>query len=105
MKFSDYTPRRPQRTLTRQLLSAAPARRVFVIANPASPKLYQAIRLITQAASRLGIPTPTVLTTTPDSPGTAQARQALDQGAELVLVAGGDGTVRLVAGVLAGTDT
>jgi diacylglycerol kinase family enzyme len=46
-----------------------------------------------------------VLTTTPDSPGTAQARQALDQGAELVLVAGGDGTVRLVAGVLAGTDT
>jgi diacylglycerol kinase family enzyme len=78
---------------------------VFVIANPASPKLYKALQLITQLTAKLDIPTPTILTTTLDAPGTTQAQQALDQGADLVLVAGGDGTLRLVAGVLAGTDT
>ena len=41
--------------------------------------------------------------TTPDSPGTEQAARALSEGAGSVVVAGGDGTQRLVAGVLAGT--
>jgi YegS/Rv2252/BmrU family lipid kinase len=43
------------------------------------------------------------LQTTVDDPGEGQARQALDRGADLVLVAGGDGTVADCAGVLANT--
>ncbi|WP_175993989.1 diacylglycerol/lipid kinase family protein [Actinomyces marmotae] len=43
------------------------------------------------------------LETTPEDPGRAMARQALEHGVDLVLVAGGDGTVRAVAGELAGT--
>lgn len=43
------------------------------------------------------------LETTADDPGRAMAHQALEAGADLVLVAGGDGTVRAVAGELAGT--
>ncbi|WES64561.1 diacylglycerol kinase family protein [Microbacter sp. GSS18] len=42
--------------------------------------------------------------TTVDDPGRGPARDALDAGARLVIVAGGDGTVRAVAEVLAGTD-
>lgn len=46
-----------------------------------------------------------VLTTTVADPGAGQARQALEAGCDRVVVAGGDGTVREVAGVLAGTQT
>lgn len=42
--------------------------------------------------------------TTEDDPGRGAAQDALAAGAELVLVAGGDGTVRAVAEVLAGTE-
>ncbi len=41
--------------------------------------------------------------TPPDDPGQGMARQALDAGCDLVIAAGGDGTVRAVAEVLAGT--
>ncbi|MFT4211584.1 MAG: diacylglycerol kinase family protein [Microbacterium sp.] len=41
--------------------------------------------------------------TTPDDPGQGPARDALAAGCDLVIVAGGDGTVRAVAEVLAGT--
>jgi diacylglycerol kinase family enzyme len=41
--------------------------------------------------------------TTPDEPGAPQARAASSDGAELVVVCGGDGTVREVASALAGT--
>ncbi len=42
--------------------------------------------------------------TTEDDPGGGQATAALEAGATLMIVAGGDGTVRAVAEVLAGTD-
>ncbi|MGO4681230.1 diacylglycerol/lipid kinase family protein [Microbacterium sp. 2MCAF23] len=42
--------------------------------------------------------------TTEEDPGRAMAQEAVDAGCELVFAAGGDGTVRAVAEVLAGTD-
>lgn len=45
----------------------------------------------------------TWLETTPDDPGHEPARRALELGVDLVMVAGGDGTVRVVCSELAGT--
>lgn len=42
--------------------------------------------------------------TSREDPGQGQTRQALSDGADMVVAAGGDGTVRMVASVLAGTD-
>jgi YegS/Rv2252/BmrU family lipid kinase len=50
-----------------------------------------------------GLPDPLVLPTTAEDPGHGQTRQALDAGVDLVVVAGGDGTIRVVAEVLTGT--
>ncbi|MBE6476626.1 MAG: phosphatase PAP2 family protein [Propionibacteriaceae bacterium] len=46
---------------------------------------------------------PLWLQTTPEDPGAAQAREAITRGADLVIVAGGDGTVRIVTQTLAGS--
>jgi diacylglycerol kinase family enzyme len=56
-----------------------------------------------QAAAAGGWRPPLVLPTAPDDAGTAQARRALEAGADLVIAAGGDGTVRACADVLANT--
>jgi diacylglycerol kinase (ATP) len=58
--------------------------------------------LCDHAAAASGWRPPLVLSTTPTDTGSAQARQALDVGADLVIAAGGDGTVRACAEVLAG---
>ncbi|OKL49511.1 hypothetical protein BSR29_00690 [Boudabousia liubingyangii] len=42
--------------------------------------------------------------TTEDEPGSTQAAAAVSEGVDRVIAAGGDGTVRLVAGALAGTE-
>jgi diacylglycerol kinase family enzyme len=59
-------------------------------------------RACEQAAAGSGWHPPLVLSTTANDVGSAQARQALDVGADLVIAAGGDGTVRACAEVLAG---
>jgi diacylglycerol kinase family enzyme len=60
-------------------------------------------RACAAAASAHGWASPLVLSTTPADPGTGMARRALEVGAALVVAAGGDGTVRACAQVLAGT--
>lgn len=60
---------------------------------------------ITQVCAELGWAPPLWLETTVEDPGGGQARVALAAGANVVLACGGDGTVRHVAGVLAGSGT
>lgn len=57
-----------------------------------------------RAAATAGWQQPLLLPTTPDDPGTGPASQAVEAGAALVVVVGGDGTVRACAEMLARTD-
>ncbi|NVP72783.1 acylglycerol kinase family protein, partial [Vibrio cholerae O1 biovar El Tor] len=59
----------------------------------------------TLACRKAGWPQPRFFETRADDPGTSMTREALEWGADVVLAAGGDGTVRTVAEVLAGTGT
>ncbi|WP_374929507.1 diacylglycerol kinase family protein [Kytococcus sedentarius] len=77
---------------------------VAVIVNPVHAHAMPALVAALRTAESMGWEPPLVLRTTVDSPGAAQARQALEAGADRVLVIGGDGTVRQVADVLAGTE-
>ncbi len=60
--------------------------------------------LVRRRLVEAGLGEPLWLETTEDDPGRAMTRQAVETGVELVLVAGGDGTVRMVVAGLAGTD-
>ncbi|WP_114905520.1 diacylglycerol kinase family protein [Ornithinimicrobium murale] len=77
--------------------------RVAAVLNPTADRAWAAQAELHRICRVLGWPDPVVHYTTVHQPGAEQARHALDEGAELVVVGGGDGTVRQVAGVLAGT--
>lgn len=77
--------------------------RVALVLNPLARLAGPARSAVEQACEAAGLGAPLVLTTTVAEPGESQAREALAAGVERVVVAGGDGTVRLVAGVLAGS--
>ncbi|MGO4958311.1 diacylglycerol kinase family protein [Luteococcus sp. Sow4_B9] len=74
-----------------------------LIANPVAPGHEQLVSLLEREARTHGWPTPRLLLTTADDFGGGQATQALAWKSDLVIVAGGDGTVRRVADVLRGT--
>ncbi|MFJ5957493.1 diacylglycerol/lipid kinase family protein [Paenarthrobacter sp. NPDC092416] len=78
--------------------------RVAVILNPVKNKSDEARQAIIDACQLAGWDAPRFFETTPDDPGHAQSRKALDYKADVVLVGGGDGTVRVVAEALAHTD-
>lgn len=77
--------------------------RVALVLNPVGRRAQVARRAVEDACAAAGLGAPLVLTTTVAEPGEQQAREALLAGVERVVVAGGDGTVRLVSGVLAGS--
>lgn len=79
--------------------------RVFAVVNPKSQRFHDVRAALRRACRAAGWPAPEFLVTTVARPGGPQAREALDAGAELVIAAGGDGTVREVAHVLAGSGT
>ncbi len=82
-------------------LELEPNKSFAVVANPAGSPLE--IEQMRRLLDRSGL-SPDWYDTTPDDPGTGQARSALEQGADVVVALGGDGTVRAVIDALAGSD-
>ena len=80
------------------------SRALAVIVNPIKledPAGFHA--LVESRAAELGFDAPTWYETTIEDPGRSMAHEAAVGGAELVVVCGGDGTVRTVCAELAGT--
>ncbi len=76
---------------------------VFVVVNPTKVPDWELLRKHVDGVARgHGWGRPRWLETTEADPGLAAARQAVAAGADLVVAAGGDGTVRSVAQALAG---
>ncbi|WP_436535508.1 diacylglycerol/lipid kinase family protein [Actinoplanes sp. HUAS TT8] len=81
------------------------APRSAVVVNPVKvPDLDELRRTITDALATAGWPEPMWLETTVEDPGAGQAARAVRDGAELVFVCGGDGTVMACVSALAGTE-
>lgn len=79
--------------------------RSAVIVNPVKVPDPEALRrTITETLAAAGWPAPAWLETTVDDPGSGQATQAVRDGAQVVFVCGGDGTVMACVTALAGTD-
>lgn len=79
--------------------------RVAIVINPSKKDWQSALDAIAEGVTDAGLPCPTVLETTVADPGTGQARHAVADGHDLVIAAGGDGTVREVALGLLGSRT
>jgi diacylglycerol kinase family enzyme len=80
-------------------------RRSVVVFNPVRVDDLEGRRAAVEAAlTEAGWPLPEWVETTEDDPGAGQARQAVADGAQVVFVCGGDGTVRSCIEGLAGTD-
>ena len=88
------------------MATSAPAgRRAAVVVNPSKRTDVDIRALTAQVFREEGWEEPLWLETTVEDPGHGQARKALEEQVDLVIAAGGDGTVRCVAAELAGTDT
>lgn len=75
-----------------------------VIYNPTKiPDKNTFMRLVEATVTDMGWPPPIWLSTTPDDPGHEMAHAARDAGVDVVIVAGGDGTVRVVCGEMSGS--
>jgi diacylglycerol kinase family enzyme/membrane-associated phospholipid phosphatase len=85
---------------------AEPLRRLGVVLNPTKVEDAAAFKhRVRSATLAAGWGPPVWFETTPDDAGAGMAADALAGGAHVVAVAGGDGTVRIVCGELAGTGT
>ncbi|PFG39385.1 diacylglycerol kinase-like protein [Georgenia soli] len=75
-----------------------------VVVNPSKSMDLDYLRdLVNRTAAEVGLGEPMWFETSVEDPGLGQAREALENGASVVVAAGGDGTVRAVAEALAGT--
>lgn len=80
-------------------------KRTAVVINPVKSPDEHFKTTITQVCTDAGWEEPLWLETSKEDPGHGQAKEALEAGVDVVIAAGGDGTIRAVAEVLAGTDT
>jgi diacylglycerol kinase family enzyme len=76
-----------------------------IVINPSKEGSDDVADAVRRVCTEAALPDPMFLETTVDDPGTGQARKAVEAGADIVVAAGGDGTVRAVAEALVGTDT
>jgi diacylglycerol kinase (ATP) len=76
---------------------AATPSRAAVVYNPTKVDLPELRDAVALAESEAGWAKSLWIETTEDDPGVGQAKQAVEQGVDVVLAAGGDGTVRAVA--------
>jgi diacylglycerol kinase family enzyme len=80
--------------------------RSAVVVNPSKVDDLDEFRhAVDSAVSRAGWPAAQWFETTQEDPGRGQARKAVEAGAEVVFVCGGDGTVMSAVSALVGTDT
>ncbi|KAB1645001.1 diacylglycerol/lipid kinase family protein [Gulosibacter chungangensis] len=77
--------------------------RAAVIANPSKVDLGRLRRSLPKYEQVYGWDSSLILETTPEDVGHGQTREALAAGVDLVIVVGGDGTVRVAVEQLAGT--
>ena len=102
----DRSAQRPNRDSFRRKRSQRRPRRAAIIINPSKFKDPAATKAeLTTASKELGWQEPLFIETTIEDPGTGQARQALEEGVDVVCPLGGDGTIRAVAVALAHTHT
>lgn len=78
--------------------------RAAIIVNPAKSDVAQVRQQIDTTLSEAGWAPSLWLETTPQDPGPGMAQTAVESGAQLVVVCGGDGTVMACLAALAGTD-
>ncbi|MDI3329861.1 MAG: diacylglycerol kinase family lipid kinase [Micrococcus sp.] len=79
-------------------------RRVALVLNPSKAEADIVRRQAAAAVEEAGLPSLRVYETTAEDPGQQMARDAVADGADVVMAAGGDGTVRFVAEELARTE-
>ncbi|ALV44244.1 diacylglycerol kinase [Arthrobacter alpinus] len=80
-------------------------KRAAVVINPMKVPDENFKENFIQLCTDAGWAEPLWLETTEEDTGAGQTRQALEAGVDVVIAAGGDGTVRCVAEIMAGTDT
>ncbi|GAA0452973.1 sphingosine kinase [Actinoplanes capillaceus] len=82
-----------------------PAPRSAVVVNPAKiDDLAELRRTVDDTLAEAGWPPPRWFETTEDDPGVGQTRAAVESGAQVVFVCGGDGTVMSAVSALTNTD-
>lgn len=95
--------RRPHQAASSGGMPGVQRQQVAFVANPSKPGAAELRERAVQACAARYLPEPLWYETTPEDPGVGQARQAVADGAEVVVAVGGDGTVRAVAEGLVGT--
>jgi diacylglycerol kinase family enzyme len=78
--------------------------RSAVVVNPSKIDVGTLRPTVEDALSRVGWPAPQWFETTPADPGREQTHKAIESGAEVVFVCGGDGTVMSALSAIVGTD-
>ncbi|KAA0979469.1 diacylglycerol kinase family lipid kinase [Paeniglutamicibacter gangotriensis] len=80
------------------------ARKVALVINPSKSGTDEAISAVKHVCAEAGLAEPLVLESTVEDAGQGAAHRALEAGCDLIIAAGGDGTVRAVAEVLRDTE-
>jgi diacylglycerol kinase (ATP) len=96
---------RSSSTITAQTPTEPSGPLIAFVANPSKNGTEQLRSALLARCAVENLPEPLWFETTVEDPGVGQAKEALERGAEIVVAAGGDGTVRAVAEAMAGSGT